>query len=221
MSSPAAACSRTPTMSSRSYGLATQLPRTLLTAVSRLCFSQSHSYFTTADLSRINSSWRQSPWGSRPVIFFQLNTCGHSPYVTSSLARGWVSRLQLLLTFARAVILKSESSETHDHVLLSQIRDSPNLEGQVPVFISPRGRMAQVYTVTGLHFVASYDSQVFDTSLYSLNAERALLLTDLLLLRACLLRPLPSNGSCCLFRGRCLATGLHAKAYKKSNITFE
>jgi hypothetical protein len=32
-----------------------------------------------------------------------------------------------------------------DHILLSQIRDSPNLEGQVPVFISPRNRVAQLY----------------------------------------------------------------------------
>jgi hypothetical protein len=29
--------------------------------------------------------------------FFQLNPCGHSPYVTSSLMRGQVCRLQLLL----------------------------------------------------------------------------------------------------------------------------
>jgi hypothetical protein len=30
-------------------------------------------------------------------FIFQLNTCGYSPYVTSSLTRGWVCRLQLLL----------------------------------------------------------------------------------------------------------------------------
>jgi hypothetical protein len=30
-------------------------------------------------------------------FIFQLNTCGYSPYVTSSLMRGWVCRLQLLL----------------------------------------------------------------------------------------------------------------------------
>jgi hypothetical protein len=29
--------------------------------------------------------------------FFQLNTCFHSPYVTSSLTRGWVCRSQFLL----------------------------------------------------------------------------------------------------------------------------
>jgi hypothetical protein len=55
--------------------------------------------------------------------FFQLNICGHSPYVTSPLTRGWACRLQLLLALASAIILRSESHETHDHILLSQIRD--------------------------------------------------------------------------------------------------
>jgi hypothetical protein len=31
------------------------------------------------------------------------------------------------------------------HILLSQIRDSSNLEGQVPVFISPKNKVAQLY----------------------------------------------------------------------------
>jgi hypothetical protein len=63
--------------------------------------------------------------------FFQLNTCGRSSYVTSSLMRGWVCRLQSLLVLASAVIFKSESRGTHEHILLSQIRDSPNLEDPV------------------------------------------------------------------------------------------
>jgi hypothetical protein len=67
--------------------------------------------------------------------FFQMNTCCHSPYVTSSLTRGCVCRLQLLLALLRAVILR----------LLSQIRDSPNLEGQVPVFTSPRNRVDRLH----------------------------------------------------------------------------
>jgi hypothetical protein len=41
-------------------------------------------------------------------------------------------------------ILGSESRGTLDHILLSQIRDSPNLEVQVPVFISQRNRVAQL-----------------------------------------------------------------------------
>jgi hypothetical protein len=59
--------------------------------------------------------------------------------------RGLVYRLQLLLVLASAVILMSESRGIHDHILLSQIRGSPNLEGQVRVFISPRNRVARLY----------------------------------------------------------------------------
>jgi hypothetical protein len=78
-------------------------------------------------------------------FIFQLNTCGYGPYVTSSLRRGWVCRLQLLLILASALILRSESRGTHDHILLSQIRDSLNLEGQIPVFISPRNKVTRLY----------------------------------------------------------------------------
>jgi hypothetical protein len=60
----------------------------------------------------------------------------------------------------QTVILGSESRETYDHILLSQIRDCPNLEGQVAVFISPRKKVAQLYPqALGSLFVASYDSQ--------------------------------------------------------------
>jgi hypothetical protein len=57
--------------------------------------------------------------------FFQFNTCGHNPYITSSLKRGWVCHLQLLLALASAFILGSESRGTRDHILRSQIRDFP------------------------------------------------------------------------------------------------
>jgi hypothetical protein len=57
--------------------------------------------------------------------FSQLNSCGRSSYITYSLTRGWVCRLQLLLALARAFILGSESRGTSDHILLSQIRDFP------------------------------------------------------------------------------------------------
>jgi hypothetical protein len=46
------------------------------------------------------------------------------------------------------------------HIPLWQIQHSPNLEDQVPVFISPRNRVAQLYPeALGSRFVASYDSQ--------------------------------------------------------------
>jgi hypothetical protein len=68
--------------------------------------------------------------------------------------------LQLLLVLASTVILGSEARRTRDHILLSQIRDSANLECQVPVFISPNNRVAQLYPqALGSHFVASCDSQ--------------------------------------------------------------
>jgi hypothetical protein len=49
---------------------------------------------------------------------------------------GRVYRLQLLLTLA-SVVLGSQSRWTHDHILLSQIRDSTYLEDQVPVLYPP------------------------------------------------------------------------------------
>jgi hypothetical protein len=62
-----------------------------------------------------------------------------------SLTRGRVCRLQLLLVFVSVIIIGTETRGTLDHILLSQIGDSPNLVGQVPVFISPRNRVAQFY----------------------------------------------------------------------------
>jgi hypothetical protein len=63
----------------------------------------------------------------------QVCLCG-----APSLTRGWVCRLQLLLDLTSAVILGSESCRTHDHILLPQIRDTLNLEGQVSVFTFPK-----------------------------------------------------------------------------------
>jgi hypothetical protein len=100
------------------------------------------------------------------ICIFQLNTCRYSPFGTSSLTRGWACRLQLLLDLASAVILWSESSGTHDHILLSQIRDSRNLEGQGTVFISSRNRVARLYPqAPGSIFVASHDSQGYGGSI--------------------------------------------------------
>jgi hypothetical protein len=87
-------------------------------------------WFTT------NLFWRQETWESRPV-FFQLNTCGYSPYETFSLTRGRVCRLQLLLGLDSAVILGSESSRTHYHFYCLRLWTPPNLEGQVPYLYSP------------------------------------------------------------------------------------
>jgi hypothetical protein len=105
------------------------------------------------------------PSGTRDQFFFhleisfrQLRLCY---FVASSLTRGRVCNLlvQLLLGLARAVTFWSKSRRTRGHILLSQLR-LPILEGQVPVFISPRNMLAQFYPRSlGSLFVASYDSQ--------------------------------------------------------------
>jgi hypothetical protein len=111
-------------------------------------------------LPPISSSWRKAPQTYDQQFSFQLNTCFHSPNVTSSLTRG--QGLSFTIDAGprqRAVILRSGSSGTH-HILLSQIRDSPNLEGEVPIFIAPRDRVARLYPqALGSLFVAPYDSQ--------------------------------------------------------------
>jgi hypothetical protein len=80
--------------------------------------------------------------------------------------------LQLLLAVASAVILGSESLGTHDRILLFQIQDSINLEGQILIFISFRNRVAQLYPqALGSLFIASYDSQGYGGSIRTrLNA---------------------------------------------------
>jgi hypothetical protein len=72
------------------------------------------------------------------IIVRQLRVC---LYGVLSLTRGRVCRLHLLLALASAVIFGSEFRGTHDHILLSQIRDFPS--------------------------VASYDSQDYDGGIRS------------------------------------------------------
>jgi hypothetical protein len=102
------------------------------------------------------------PSGTYDHIFItarQLQVCW---YGVLSLTREWVCRLQLLLVLASTAIRGSKSHGTCDHILLSQIWDFPNLEGQIPVFIPHRNRVAQLYPQTlGSLFVASYNPQVY------------------------------------------------------------
>jgi hypothetical protein len=53
---------------------------------------------------------------------------------------------------ASAIILGSESRGIHDHISLSQIRDYPNPEGHVPVFIPPKDRVPGYSPGTGFPF---------------------------------------------------------------------
>jgi hypothetical protein len=129
--------------------------------------TESESYITT-DGQSVSLSWNKAPvWGLRPD-FCYCQTVAVCWRRALSLTRGMVCRLQLLLVLASAVILGSESSGSHDHILLSQIWDSPDLEDQVSVFISPSNRVARLYPqALGIIFP---ELNVF--SFYSLLADR-------------------------------------------------
>jgi hypothetical protein len=59
--------------------------------------------------------------------------------------RGQVCSLQLLLDLASTVIQGSDYCRTLDHILLPEISDSPDLEGLVLIFMSPRNSVTLHY----------------------------------------------------------------------------
>jgi hypothetical protein len=67
------------------------------------------------------------------IFFRQLRVCY---FLAPSLTRGRVCNLLLLLVLASGIPLDFESRGTQDHIYLG---------GQVPVFMSPRNRVAQLY----------------------------------------------------------------------------
>jgi hypothetical protein len=92
------------------------------------------------------------------IFIFQLNTCGYSPYVTSSLTRRWLCRLQLLLVFASIVILRSESRGTQTTFYCLRFENPPTRRVS--------NRVARLYPrELGSLFVASYDSQGYGGSI--------------------------------------------------------
>jgi hypothetical protein len=88
--------------------------------------------------SRVKPSLMLQPTISRPVCLGIMHTSGAYDQIfitirqlwvcwcgALSLMRRWVCHLQLLLVLASAVILRSESRGTRNHILLCQIRDFP------------------------------------------------------------------------------------------------
>jgi hypothetical protein len=72
-------------------------------------------------------------WGPRPDVCYCQTVAGLLTFGALSDEKTGLS-LKLLLALANAVILGPESRGTHDHILLSQIRDSPNLKGHVSIY---------------------------------------------------------------------------------------
>jgi hypothetical protein len=114
--------------------------------------SSSSSAYIATDSQLANYSWCRAPiWGPWPEFYycrtFVVLRCG-APFLT----RGRVCNLLTQFTIS----LVSKSRRTH----LTLVWDSPSLEGQVPVFVSPRNRVTQLYPwALGSLFVTSYDSQ--------------------------------------------------------------
>jgi hypothetical protein len=91
-----------------------------------------------------------SPLRLTARIFSQLNSCGHSPYITSSLTREWVCHLQLLLALARAFILNSRPYFTVSDSKLPFLSPPTTRRATVEIFdpASTReyvGRMQKLY----------------------------------------------------------------------------
>jgi hypothetical protein len=92
-------------------------------------------------------------------FFSQLNTYGHSPYITSSLTRGWVCHLQLLLATASDFILSNLSQ--------SQSQNYFTIGGLLPISSSwrrapwdSRPAFSQLKTCDYSPYVTSSDERV-------------------------------------------------------------
>jgi hypothetical protein len=78
-----------------------------------LCFLESQSYFRTGRLPPISLPWCQGPWDPWLEIFFQLNSCGNSPYAISSLTKRWVCLLWICLAFSQVYISHMQHVTKH------------------------------------------------------------------------------------------------------------
>jgi hypothetical protein len=119
--------------------------------------SRSRNYFTT-DSQSVSTSWyRVCLWDLRPYIIscrnvtvWNLRCC---TYGAPSLTRGWVCNLQC----NRSKVRVAQNPKPYSTV---SSETPPNLEGQVPVFISPTNRVVQLYPrALGSLYVVSHDSQ--------------------------------------------------------------
>jgi hypothetical protein len=111
-------------------------------------------------VSRPLSWWRAPAWNLLPDCSFLSDSCGFLD-VEHPLWREHGSVIYLYSCFwtlsEQLLWVRVPQKSTIFYCL---IWDSPNLEGQVPVFISPGNRVAQLYPrALGSLFVASYDSQ--------------------------------------------------------------
>jgi hypothetical protein len=156
--------------------------RHLLLLVALRWWSNPHPWGKAADWIKVKAKLRPTvsrpvrpgvrhPSGTRDQLFFLLEIFFRelrAYFVAPSLTRGRVCNLLLLM------VSPAQSRSGLSFAGLKTIFycpnswDSPNLEGQVPVFISPRNRMAQLYLrALGSLSVYSYDSQGYGGGILS------------------------------------------------------
>jgi hypothetical protein len=203
---------------------------------SKLCYDR-----RSVDHSILVSS---SIWGPRSDFCYYQTVSG---MLTT---RGRVCRIQLLLVLASAVVLGSESRGTHDHILLSQIRDSPNPEDQIPVLsYNPRHRVhfsspptnRRACTIYSLRSLGTECIENTSTNRYSIAALRSYRTdrvenSDFQLLHCCMLevcciattrvfvKPFPSNSCLCWLYSSCFEQICHnikKNLYRVSIILFD
>jgi hypothetical protein len=85
----------------------------------------------------------ENPRGAYDQFFIAVRLLRECARGEHSLTRERVGRLQLMLVLAS--ILGPGSRGTRDHIYCLKFENPPNLEGQVPVFISPRNMVAQLH----------------------------------------------------------------------------
>jgi hypothetical protein len=141
---------------------------------SRDCFANLYSlyaYWVEVEInlrptvSRPVCTGVRRPSGTCDQFFFLLEICFRQfrvcYFVAPSLTRGRICNLLYNCFWSlpeQSLLGRSPAEPTT--IFYCLIWDSSNLEAQVPVFISPRNKVAQLYPrALGFLFVASYDSQ--------------------------------------------------------------
>jgi hypothetical protein len=106
-------------------------------------------------------SWYQAPlWNSWPDIFSVLTVAGFLMWGALSDERTGLNLLYNCFWALPEQPLSGSEFHRTQIIFCCLIWNSPNREDQVPVFISPRNRVAQLYPrALGSLSVASYDSQ--------------------------------------------------------------
>jgi hypothetical protein len=147
--------------------------------------SQSQSYFTTGGLLPIHLSWRQAPWYPLPEFLFSKWTLAVTVIMQQPPWWRDGSVVYNCCWFSIAQSFSGPSPAGLMTIFYCLSRDSPNLERQVPIFISPRNRVVRLYVqALGSLFVSDYLPQTVPviTSRNGLTENTVLLLLCLDLL---------------------------------------